>query len=264
MKYFKFWIKESFDINVGETNQHINILSGSNLSKSDARDQARKQSKLIENRISNGNSEEEYEVPIKEHVLEVIDDSNIVTVCRYGAKILNTTQYTFLDLDDYPTDFWDFFKPVNKMAKKERIVFKFLEKVKKYPEVGDDFRIYETNKGIRVIGKKYLNPSDHVYISLMKKFAVDWLYVLMSKRQSCFRARLTPKPYRMRIKTIKISSPMDCEMQEYSEWSKIYEAASRNYAVVKHIKSVGKDFSNESVIKLHDLMCNANTGYILA
>ena len=38
----------------------------------------------------------------------------------------------------------------------------------------------------------------------MRKMGVDWLYVRLSKKQNCYRARLTPKPYRMKHQTIKI------------------------------------------------------------
>lgn len=263
MKYFRFWIKDSFTINIDGT-EKINILAGSNVSKEDARLQALKSAQLIEDRISAGGRLKEYEVPIKEHVERVIDDQNIISVCRYGAKILNSTKFTILDLDDYPFDFFDLFKSVRKLPKKERIIFKFLQKIQQYPDFGSDFRIYETTKGIRVIGRKYVDPSGRRYIFLMRKFAVDWIYCLMSQKQNCYRARITPKPYRLRIKTIKIRSPLDCETQEYRDWSKNYEFASKKYRVVKLLKSVGNDFSNDPIIKLHDNICNAAKSFTLA
>ncbi|PID58799.1 hypothetical protein CSB45_02020 [candidate division KSB3 bacterium] len=264
MKYFKFWIKEAYKIKINGATKHINILAGSNISKEDARDHAKKQALTIEQRISSNKRKKDYEVPIKEHVEEIIDDNNIITICRYGAKILNTTDYTILDLDDYAFDFFDIFKAVRKMPKKDRIVFKFLERLKKYPEIGNDFRIYETAKGIRVIGKNYVNPAIKSYQSLMRKFAVDWYYIIMSKKQNCYRARITPKPYRMRIKTIKIRSPLDCETKEYCDWVKNYELSAQKYCVVKHIKSIGRDFSSEPIIRLHDSICKASQVYKLA
>jgi len=265
MKYFKFWVKECFQINVEGQLEHINVLSGSNISKEDARLQAKHYSEIIEKRIAVHGSKDSYEVAIKEHVKEALDDSNIITVCRYGANILNTTRYTVLDLDDYPVDFFDFFrKKLKQMSKKERIVHKFLERLKKHPELGSDFRIYETAKGIRVIGKKYIEPSGHKYRSLMRKFAVDWVYIAMSQRQGCYRARLTPKPYRMKIQTIRISSPLDCESQAYLDWSTAYEEAASRFSVVKLLQRVGNDFSLESVIRTHDLIGNAEAKQRLA
>lgn len=263
MKYFKYWVKESFEIDIDGAIEAINILSGSNISKDDARDKAEERCRVIERRIKSRSSKEEYKVPIKEYVEDVIDESNIITVCRYGAKILNTTQYTILDLDDYPFDFFDIFKSVRKLPKKERIVFKFLERLKKMPELGSDFRIYETTKGIRVIGKKYVDPSGKKFPSLMRKLHVDWLYIVLSKKQNCYRARISPKPYRMKFKTIKVRSPLDCESEEYVNWSKEYVEVSQRYSVVRHIKSIGKDFSYDPVIALHDRVCNAQYNYLL-
>ena len=57
--------------------------------------EAENRAKAIERRIAIGESEESYQVAIKEHVVEILDDKNIVTVCRYGAKVLNTSNYDF-------------------------------------------------------------------------------------------------------------------------------------------------------------------------
>ena len=264
MKYYRYWVKEPFNIKVGSTTDRINILAGSNVSKQDAFDKALNRSELIARRISNRESKAEYDVPIREHVEKVIDEKNIITICRYGAKILNTTQYTILDLDDYAFDFFDLFKPIRKLPRKQRIVEKFLQRKNRHPELGNDFRIYETTKGARVIGKKYIDPNGRGYETLMRKLSVDWLYIVMSRKQNCYRARVTPKPYRTRIKTIKIRSPLDCETEAYRDWAQNYEEATKNFRVVKHVMSIGRDFSTEPVIELHDSLCNAFTDNILA
>jgi len=264
MKYFKFWVSENYRIKINGVTEDINILAGSNQSKEAARTEAYKRSKQIETRIESGDSVDNYEVPIREYVSDVVDGSNIVTVCRYGAKILNSTQYTILDLDEYPVDFMDYFRPVRKLPKKKRIIAKFLERLKSFPELGSDFRIYETSKGVRVIGKKYIDPQEKGYKKLMRKFSVDWLYIVLSMKQDCYRARITPKPYRMKIKTIKIKTPLDCEAQKYVSWAQSYQAESKKYSVVKFIESVGADFSMEPVIKLHDQYCHVSQNKKLA
>ncbi len=260
MKYFKFWVQETFDSNFDGFTNKIKVLAGSNISDEDARKKAQESYEIIQHRILERESKEDYEVPIKEHVDEILDENNIVTICRYGAKVLNTNQYTILDLDDYPVDFMDLFKPLRKLPKKERIVAKFLQRVKKHPELGEDFRIYETCKGIRVIGKQYLDPSKGNFQSLMRKIAVDWIYIAMSKKQNCYRARLTPKPYRMRFRTIKIKSPLDCASENYKAWTGEYAQASESFSVVKLVTTLGRDFSSDSVVRFHDKMCNEASG----
>jgi hypothetical protein len=264
MKYFRYWTEETFNISIDSNIEEIKLLVGSNISKEEASKDASIQAKKIEQRISERTPKEEYDAAIKEHVSEIIDESNVITICRYGAKIWNTTEYTIFDLDDYPVDFFDLFKSLRKLTKKERIIFKFEERIKRYPMLGSDFRLYETAKGIRVIGKKYIDPTGKQYSSLMRKVNVDWLYTQLSMKQNCYRARLTPKPYRMRIRTIKIKSPLDCEKDHYKEWSKAYDQKSLNFSVVKLLKSIGQDFSYDRVIKQHDEMCNAHKNYKLA
>ncbi len=259
MKYFRYWIEDKFSIKVGSSRQEITILSGSNESEADAAKRAKEQASIIEERIQSGSKKEEYESSINEYVEKEIDDSNIVTICRYGAKILNTDEYTILDLDDYPVDILDFFRSVRKLPKKERIVAKFLDRVTKNQEIGTDFRIYETSKGIRVIGKKYIDPEGKGYTKLMRSLNVDWLYVFLSKRQMCYRARLTPKPYRLKIKTIKVSSPLVCSSDDYIQWEKMYTEASNKSAVAKYLQSVGKDFGSDRIIKFHDEICRSHS-----
>lgn len=55
---------------------------------------------------------------------------------------------------------------------------------------------------------------------------------------------------------IKIKSPLDCETSTYRHWSERHETASQNYSVVRLVKTMGKDFSREAVIQLHDRICN--------
>ncbi|HBD13154.1 MAG TPA: hypothetical protein DCZ13_13460 [Porticoccaceae bacterium] len=264
MKYFRYWIEAKHRIRIFDRSEEINLLVGSNVSKEDAQQEALLRAKKIEDRIASGAPKDEYEAGIKEHVAEVIDDSNVVTVCRYGAKILNTSQYSVLDLDDYPESIWDMFKSVRKLGKKEKIVYKFEESIRRFPQLGTDFRIYETAKGIRIIGSKYIDPADPGNRRLLRKLNIDWLYLVLSSKQQCYRARLTPKPYRMRIKTIRVRTPLACETEAYQSWAQMYGEASRAYSVVRLIKTLGQDFSNDRVIKFHDAQCNAHKDLKLA
>ena len=264
MKYFRYWIEAKHRINIFDRPEEINLLVGSNVSREDAQQEAVLRAKRIEERIASGAPRDEYEAGIREYVAEVIDDSNVVTVCRYGAKILNTNQYSVLDLDDYPVGIWDMFKSVRKLSKKERIIYKFEESIRRFPQLGTDFRIYETAKGVRIIGGKYIDPADPGNRRLLRKLNVDRLYLVLSSKQQCYRARLTPKPYRMRIKTIRVRTPLLCETDAYRSWAQMYEEASQAYSVVRLIKTVGRDFSHDRAIKFHDAQCNAHKGLKLA
>ena len=256
MKYFKYWVKETFQISIDGNPKNICILSGSNTSREDAREEAKSKAINIENRINHRDPKAEYEVIIKEHVHEIIDESNIISICRYGAKILNTMTYTILDLDDCKPGLFDLFGRAKNVSLKNRIIDHFERHVSRFPELGSDFRIYETTKGIRVIGKQYVPPEGRRYTSMMRKLSVDRIYIELSKKQNCYRARITPKPYRIKTETIRIKSPLDCETDTYRHWSEKYDTASQNYSVVRLVKTMGKDFSQDAVIQLHDTICN--------
>ncbi|MFV0477042.1 MAG: hypothetical protein ACK5ME_04300 [Parahaliea sp.] len=256
MKHFKYWSREIRRIHIGSQPQELNLLCGSNVSKEDASAQITLLAREIEQRILRGEQKEEYDAAIREHIAELIDEHNVITVCRYGARIWNTTQYTVLDIDYSSLTFFDFFRAIRKLGRKERIVARFEKNIKKYSELGSDFRIYETQKGVRVIGRKYIDPDSKNYEALMKSLNVDWLYIMLSKKQKCYRARLTPKPYRMRFRTIRIKSPLDCEEPSYEQWSKDYDKRSEDFSVVSLIKIIGNDFSKEKLIQKHDCACN--------
>lgn len=264
MKHYQFWVKERFNIMIGKNSEQISLLVGSNQSKADAYNLAVARAKAIEARIEQKTGIEDYDVAIKEHVAQLIDQQNVITVCRYGAKVLNTCNYTILDFDSYPVDFFDRFKAVRKLEKKQRIIYKFEERLQKHPELGQDFRIYETANGVRVIGKQYFDPTNKGHAKLLQLFGVDLLYVQLSQKQQCYRARLTPKPYRIKSRTIKIGSPLDCETENYQSWENEYQEKSNQFSVVKLVKTIGQDFAADNVIALHDRLSNSSQNKTLA
>ena len=90
------------------------------------------------------------------------------------------------------------------------------------------------------------------------------LTFFLSEKQNCYRARLTPKPYRMRAQTIKIKSPLDCETQAYQDWETSYTETADNFKVVSLVKNIGSDFASDPIIKEHDRICNLDSQSPLA
>ena len=264
MKTYSFWSSKIVQIKVGNGNRSFSLLRGSNVSYEDSLIEVDKCAKLIEDRISSNGKIVDYEVDIKEFVINKINTDNVVTVCRYGAVIWNTTKYSIYDLDDYRWEFLDLFRSYKGMSQKEIIVHKFKLNVSKCRELGDSFRIYETCKGVRVIGKRYIDPSSGAFQIMMRRLNVDWLYLIMCKRQMCYRARLSPKPFRMAIESIKIKSPLDCLSEKYKNWSNRYFSESEKYSVARLWESIGEDFSMDHEIVLHDKMTNSISGLKLA
>ena len=264
MKTYKHWFADTPSIMIDGESVTIKLLAGSDVSKDDARRLLLERAEQIENRIQRKAGIDEYESEIKEAIAQEIDVHNVITVCRYGALILNTTQYSVYDLDSYHKSMFDFFGSMRHMSLKQRIAHKFKINAAKIPELGSSFRIYETSKGIRVIGKHYLDPSHKRFMKIMLALCADYTYSILCIKQRCFRARLTPKPYRMKIDTYKVLSPLECETASYQSWAAMYASEAQAFSVVKLIEAIGEDFSHEPVIAEHDRRCNMSAGLKLA
>jgi hypothetical protein len=127
----------------------------------------------------------------------------------------------------------------------------------KYQEYG--FRIYETYQGARVIvlGQDF-DPREASTRKMMDAFNCDRLYSTLCRKQGCFRARLTPKPHRMKMHRYKVKFPREGEDAEFQQWLAEYERESRNFRVCKFIEQVGAGQYLNDVVRLHDELTGAN------
>jgi len=257
MKCFRFWARETKSIYIGDNQHAITLVAGSNVSKEDASLNAGRIALSVEERIRNPKPkqvQESYETCIKEHIAQEVDPKNIITINRYGAQVLNTTAYTILDIDArvFAPSWLARVFLFRKNRTKDAIIERFKQRIGRYPDLGASFRIYETRAGIRIIGKCYFDPQTKGFASVMRALDVDVLYSVLSRKQNCYRARLTPKPYRMKMETMRIKTPLDCETEAYGIWQKKYMEASQRYSVVKLREVIGKDFWDDPVIMRHD------------
>ena len=90
---------------------------------------------------------------------------------------------------------------------------------------------------------------------MMDEFNCDPLYTTLCNKQGCFRARLTPKPYRMKMSPYKVNFPRDPKEgvdTEFQRWLAEYERESRNFSVCKFIAQIGTSQDMSEVVRLHD------------
>jgi hypothetical protein len=127
------------------------------------------------------------------------------------------------------------------------------------------FRIYETFQGARVIvlGRDFDAKSAETQ-GMLREFNADALYALLCAKQNCFRARLTPKPARMKMKGIVVKYPRETEDAKFTQWLKEYEYQSRNFSVCKFIEQAGAGYSPTDTVRLHDELTGANVNLPLA
>ncbi len=211
----------------------------------------------------------EYEVPVCEELLESVDDHNIITRNRYGAAVLNSENHTILDIDPLPGTFGQWFMSLfgKKRPEPKAEILAMLDELLHRSEFdGIGVRVYETAKGIRLILSVTLFPAySYAAQKVMYSFQVDKLYATLCAKQNCYRARLTPKPARMGLKTaLKFKFPYDpAREEERLAWLKEYEAASENYATCHLIRQYGEEFTTP-VIELHDKLCKSGSELPLA
>jgi hypothetical protein len=121
----------------------------------------------------------------------------------------------------------------------------------KYRDYG--FRLYETYQGARVIvlGRGF-DPRHDETRRMMDEFNCDPLYTTLCIKQGCYRARLTPKPYRMKLRGYKVKYPREGEESEFQRWLSEYEHVSRDFSVCKLVEQMGPRQDIDNVVQLHD------------
>jgi hypothetical protein len=256
MKLYQYWTVEKVNILIEGAPQEIACYGGSNVSLEDARRVAQEKAQKIQRKIE-GETHlfEDYEVEIREEVLQTLDARNAVTRNRYGARVLNSEHLLILDIDKPKAaggGLLGLFKKKDPRSPKEQI-FDMVRSVaaEKYPQYG--FRIYETFQGARVIvlGQDF-DPRASQTVQLMEAFNCDALYTYLCTKQGCFRARLTPKPSRMKFRGFKVKYPRAGDDSDFQRWVGEYESLSRGYSVCKLVGTVGASHPLPDVVRFHD------------
>jgi len=260
MKIYKYWIAEKQKILIDGEEQEITCYGGSDISTEDARAKAKEKTKKIQRKIAGEKHLfDEYEAEIREEILQIIDDHSAITRNRYGAQVLNAENLMILDIDKPKAAFGGFFQKKDAGQDKARIcdMVRKLVTSSKYEDYG--YRLYETYQGARVIvlGKDF-DPRDSETKKMMDEFNCDPLYTRLCIKQGCYRARLTPKPYRMKMRAYKVKFPRNGDDREFQQWLTNYESESRNFSVCRLIEQVGTSHYVNDVVRLHDEITGIN------
>ena len=130
-----------------------------------------------------------------------------------------------------------------------------------------NLRIYRTLAGLRImVMHDVFQSSDPSVEEFFESVNTDPTYVWMCKRQECFRARVSPKPWRTGLngKDAKLMQgvwPIQKGLAaERKKWVSLYEKTSEDFASCRFEKSLGSDTIHEKCEKLrvvHDEYCKA-------
>jgi hypothetical protein len=98
---------------------------------------------------------------------------------------------------------------------------------------------------------------DHRSEDLLGQFNADPLYVRLCRMQECFRARLTPKPWRCGFRSPLDTFPFETpEAKSRSQaWEANYNLAIERFATCRYTASFGSSpmvWSFEELVQFHD------------
>jgi hypothetical protein len=196
-----------------------------------------------------------------------------VTRNAYGALVLNTASIMFIDVD---------FPPIAPTEYLRHFLAKLFGRSSRSPEtqceslawsrfeqyVGDrphwGFRVYRTCAGLRALATHDLfDPASDTTLATLESLGTDPLYVRLCRAQQCFRARLTPKPWRCGHYGNNVLWPRETadRQRQFDEWLAGYKSRQSRYATCRLLGTLGNTAIHpevERIIEIHDTVTRCN------
>lgn len=190
-----------------------------------------------------------------EPLFETLDSSELdgasanVTVNSYGALVINANRALFVDVD-------------TEAGTEELAAQCLAELVGRQPELG--FRVYRTRAGWRYLcTTQTFDPAANSTQLLLEVLQSDPKYRLLCRIQNCFRARLTPKPWRAGYNAISYSKERGMPQKALERYLKKTEG----FASAQFVSTVGSEACLPelgAVRDYHDRWTQADSGKPLA
>ena len=275
MKFARFWRAEEVTLDkpfFGKS--RITIWGASDSSEEDALSRAKQRVEkfrlFVNSKFDRSIGYEYGTAFLREEVVDSILEHDApsahITRNRYGALVLNTADVAIGDID-LPTTGW-----------LDRILYRF-GKTKKDKDYylallenivagrnGWGLRVYETHSGLRffVVSQRFA-PDDSEILAFFREAQVDPLYLKLCNRQQSFRARLSPKPWRIDMERPPNDFPRSGpdELDRFEAWRRSYEEKSQPVVVARPIHDIGEapaDSLIRQVLALHDRLACGGSG----
>ncbi len=217
--------------------------------------------------------------PAREEVVEEFRDdagetAAMVTRNSYGCLVLNTRDLVFVDADIPPQPTSDgslvgmikglFGRTPTKdgtplPSQEAQLKQRILAWADDRPNIA--LRLYRTAAGFRgMITNRAINAAHAEAESLLDSLPTDPLYRMLCKSQQCYRARLTPKPWRVGVRPPRQRFPWANATveQAFRAWQRGYEDASSGFATCQLVEQRGPDEvlpELAPLVELHDRIC---------
>ena len=287
MKIPRYWAKERYEGKDRQGRRQVFVAGGWSFSSlQEAKDAARARAIRVCDLFARGLKPDTYEYhdrPIREEIVEEVNDGDtqiaMMTRNRYGALVLNTSNVLFVDVDFPKTGRGGFIESIllafsrkKKEAKWQAAIQETMLEVQHWSErnLSRSFRQYRTREGLRLLFTDRLyDPTSAETASLLRGLKADPLYVMLTEKQECFRARLTSKPWRCGFSRPPKGFPWADTKAEraYRRWETEYTKKDSNYRVCELIRVFGDtadDAALRIVVALHDRMSRIESNAPLA
>ena len=294
MKFPKYWAKGSTEFplqvqnpSTGQEGGSFSCWGWSDVSVEAAEKKGAERAAAAEKIIREGGKPRSNEYlygdrPFREEVLEEWADGDedpyaIVSVNSYGCRVLNTNSVMFVDVDLPEPESLPFLVHVVKSlfgsdepSPREVQEDKALAKLRDLAQSDSKFgvRVYRTFAGLRyLLTHVHADPASVTTSKIMELLGADPLYVKLCERQECFRARLTPKPWRCGMLRAHKSFPWADKTAEerFRDWEREYSEKAQSFASCHYVTQMGVDAVDQEiarVVEFHDKETKALSGML--
>jgi hypothetical protein len=275
----RYWARAEGDLPADvEGAQHVSVWGWSAESRADAERHARQRlTELLDAFRAGQGWPKGYTYgsrPRREEILQELRDRSgetfaFITRTHYGSEVLNAARVLFVDVDvPAPTVKQRLASLFGSTATPEAAVLSRI-RTALTPERHGSFTIYRTAAGFRVVATDPLfEPGSPEAERLMTSLGVDPAYLNLGRVQQCFRARLTPKPWRCGMTDPPSRHPRSPEEENaHAQWVADYTRAIEGKATCQRVETIGwRRVHDEAVdiIHLHDAKTRADAGLPLA
>jgi len=204
---------------------------------------------------------------VPEELITRIDANSGITRNGKGCLVLNTADMFFADIDLPRIGFFaKLFGATPKKAEAQQIS-QLQQWLADKPDVA--VRVYRTKAGLRYIFTHAPLSVNDETLGWLKALNSDKLYVTLCRNQKCFRARLSPKPFRIRCHTPPVRFPRETAAAKdaFAKWLSVYEQQAEPYAICTFVDSFGSgrvDPKLEKQLTAHDRACRVDSNLPLA
>ncbi len=282
MKIPKYWAKSTAKVRGDRGEFDLTFWRWSDTSQADASQAADARAREMAARFTSFRDLDRYgyaDRPLREEIIESIKGSDgresaVVTRNSYGALILNAARVMFIDIDfdtkPKPGGLSGLFRLGGKapLSPEADHLARIEDWARRHPQWS--MRVYRTFGGLRgLITNELFEPTDPGSTDVLKSLNSDPLYVRLCRAQECFRARLTPKPWRCGIPNPPSRYPWPTTEAEMAQrqWERAYEYAGNRYTTCKLVKQFGSASMPSDVarvVEIHDRYARRGDHFDLA